>query len=100
MPMAWRGLLASISLALVLSPADASADAQIWTVRPGDALSVLAQRFGVTVEEIKKWNALDSDMIRVGQSLIILEQRYLYSAFDDVEELVGIGVHLPSGRNA
>lgn len=59
----------------MLSPADASADAQIWTVRPGDALSVLAQRFGVTVEEIKKWNALDSDMIRVGQSLIILERQ-------------------------
>lgn len=72
--MRWRGLLAWVLVLLVSSPRGADADARIWTVRAGDALSLLAQRFGVTVDQIKEWNTLDSDMIRIGQSLIILDR--------------------------
>ena len=77
--MGWRGLLALL-VVFLCTPRGALADARIWTVRSGDALSLLAQRFGVTVQQIKEWNALDSDLIRVGQSLIILESNKALSS--------------------
>jgi LysM repeat protein len=41
------------------------------TVRAGDALSVLADRFGVSVEDLQEWNELDDDRIQVGQELVV-----------------------------
>ncbi|MBN1947248.1 MAG: penicillin-insensitive murein endopeptidase [Bradymonadales bacterium] len=41
------------------------------TVRRGETLSELANEYGVTVDEIRRWNDLESDLIRVGQELII-----------------------------
>jgi LysM repeat protein len=40
-------------------------------VKPGDSLSVIAQRHGVKVADIKKANNLTSDLIRVNQKLVI-----------------------------
>lgn len=40
-----------------------------WRVRSGDALSVIAERFGVSVDEIRAWNSLQGDVIFVGQEL-------------------------------
>jgi LysM repeat protein len=42
---------------------------ETWVVQPGDALGVLAQRFGISVAELKQWNRLQDDRIRVGQEL-------------------------------
>lgn len=42
-----------------------------YTVRWGDTLFSIAQRFGTTVEAIKAANGLTSDLILVGQELII-----------------------------
>lgn len=47
----------------------ASANAGTWVVQPGDALSLVAARFDVTVEQIRKWNELEGDRIEVGQEL-------------------------------
>lgn len=47
----------------------AHADIQTFTVRPGDALSLLAHRFGVTVDELMQWNSLADDRIYPGQTL-------------------------------
>ncbi len=43
----------------------------IHEVSPGDTLSEIAVKYGVTVEEILAANGLDSDVIRVGQKLAI-----------------------------
>lgn len=43
----------------------------IYTVRSGDTLWLLAQRFGTTVDEIKRINNLTSDALSVGQQLKI-----------------------------
>ncbi|MGJ8668210.1 MAG: LysM peptidoglycan-binding domain-containing protein [Oceanococcus sp.] len=40
-----------------------------YTVKAGDALSLIAQKYSVTVSEIQKWNQLDSATIRPGQKL-------------------------------
>jgi len=47
----------------------AQADARAIVVQRGDALSLLAVRFQVTVEELRRWNHLDSDRIQAGQEL-------------------------------
>ncbi|MEB2776024.1 LysM peptidoglycan-binding domain-containing protein [Algoriphagus sp. D3-2-R+10] len=43
----------------------------IYKVRSGDVLGSIAQRHGVTVTQIKSWNNLSSNLIRVGQTLRI-----------------------------
>ncbi|WP_051556405.1 glycosyl hydrolase family 18 protein [Alkalihalobacterium bogoriense] len=45
-----------------------------YTVKSGDTLFLLAREFGTTVETIKALNGLTSDMIFVGQTLLIPTQ--------------------------
>ncbi|PZX47506.1 LysM peptidoglycan-binding domain-containing protein [Algoriphagus chordae] len=42
-----------------------------YKVRSGDVLGSIARRYGVTVTQIKSWNNLSSNLIRVGQTLRI-----------------------------
>lgn len=42
-----------------------------YKVRSGDVLGSIAQRHGVTVTQIKSWNNLSSNLIRVGQTIRI-----------------------------
>ncbi|UNY99727.1 LysM peptidoglycan-binding domain-containing protein [Zhouia spongiae] len=44
-------------------------------VRNGDVLGKIAQRYGVRVSEIKRWNGLRSNTIRVGQRLKIYPKK-------------------------
>lgn len=46
----------------------------IYHVKSGDTLGHIAKRYKVSVNQIKKWNNLRSDMIRVGQKLRIKQQ--------------------------
>ena len=41
------------------------------TVRAGESLSVIAQRYGTRVRQIRETNGLESDAIRVGQNLLV-----------------------------
>lgn len=41
------------------------------TVKRGDSLHKLAQDYNCTVEDLKRWNQLDSKIIHVGQSLVV-----------------------------
>src|SRR5690606_9407885 len=43
----------------------------IYRVRSGDALGSIAQRYNTTVANLKKWNSLNSHIIKVGQNLSI-----------------------------
>lgn len=40
-------------------------------VKRGETLEVIARRYGVSVSEIRKWNRLKGDRLRVGQKLIV-----------------------------
>ncbi len=42
-----------------------------YTVEPGDNLGGIAEEYGVTVAELKEWNALEGDVIRAGAILRI-----------------------------
>ncbi|HZY82549.1 MAG TPA: LysM peptidoglycan-binding domain-containing protein [Cyclobacteriaceae bacterium] len=43
----------------------------VYRVKSGDALGVIARRYGVRLEDLKKWNNLSSNMIKSGQRLNI-----------------------------
>ena len=51
-------------------------DKVVYRVRSGDVLGTIAQRYRVRVSDIRKWNNLRGNMIRVGQNLNI----WLYSS--------------------
>ncbi|MET0050682.1 MAG: LysM peptidoglycan-binding domain-containing protein [Candidatus Thiodiazotropha sp.] len=40
-----------------------------YKVRPGDSLSRIAERFKVSVNDLKRWNTLDDKYLRPGQSI-------------------------------
>jgi len=54
-----------------LTPTRVQADARTVVVKQGDALITIAERHGVTVAQIKRWNDLRGDMIRIGQKLVV-----------------------------
>lgn len=54
-----------------LAPTRVRAEAPMVVVQEGDALSSIAQRAGVSVADIKKWNRLEGDLIRIGQRLVV-----------------------------
>jgi membrane-bound lytic murein transglycosylase D len=53
-----------------------------YRVRSGDYLGKIANRYGVSVSSIKRWNGLRSDNLRVGQRLTIYPRRAVASAPD------------------
>lgn len=42
-----------------------------YVVRRGDALSTIATRFGATPDEIRRWNGLSGDRVKIGQRLLV-----------------------------
>ena len=43
----------------------------VYTVKKGDNLGKIASRHGVTINNIKRWNRMKSNKVRVGQRLSI-----------------------------
>jgi len=46
-----------------------------YTVRSGDTLSLIAVKFSLTVNDLKKWNKLTSTRLNVGQKLAVGESK-------------------------
>lgn len=57
---------------LLASPA--SAERRTVQVAPGDRLGAIAQRYGVSVDELRSWNHLESDRILAGQELVVSDE--------------------------
>jgi len=64
-----RTLLIALCLVLLLWRDGIAVGAH--TVRPAETLSHIAARYGVTVSNLKRWNGLSSDRIKVGQALAV-----------------------------
>jgi LysM repeat protein len=64
------GMFRTLGIALLclvaLAPSRVEAEAPTVIVKQGDALSLIAERAGVSVEQIKEWNHLNGDLIRIG----------------------------------
>lgn len=53
------------------SPATKRGNAVVYTVKSGDVLGKIAQRYHCRVSQIKDWNNLYSDRLKIGQKLYI-----------------------------
>ncbi len=42
-----------------------------YTVRRGDALSLIARKFDATADQIRQWNQLEGDRVKIGQKLLV-----------------------------
>jgi LysM repeat protein len=42
-----------------------------YTVRRGDALSLIATKFDATVDQIRQWNQIEGDRVKIGQKLLV-----------------------------
>jgi membrane-bound lytic murein transglycosylase D len=63
---------ASDSTAVKPAPKPAPAPkSQVYTVRKGDTLNLIARKYGVTIAEMKKWNPKLTDRLQVGQKITI-----------------------------
>jgi membrane-bound lytic murein transglycosylase D len=60
-------------LVIPIAGAVASAGPQRYAVRRGDTLITVADRFGVSVEELRRWNHLSSNIVKPGSSLAVVE---------------------------
>ncbi len=59
------------SPATVVTPSIPDGESFIYTVKSGDVLGKIAERHGVRVSELKRWNGLRGDNIDIGQKLTI-----------------------------
>jgi membrane-bound lytic murein transglycosylase D len=59
-------------LVIPVAGAVANAGPQRYAVRRGDTLITVADRFGVSVEELRRWNHLSSNFVKPGNSLAVV----------------------------
>lgn len=79
-------LLGEIDTTILLTPAPADGKTD-YTIVAGDSLGKLAQRFGTTVDLIKKSNNLSRDLIRVGDRLRIYQGHFAVTVNKTTNEL-------------
>lgn len=70
-PLTWQALYETYLGAEDVIPPNADTGVTEYVVRSGDTLWLLAQRFGTTVDAIKKLNGLTGDDLQIGQVLRI-----------------------------
>lgn len=63
-----------------IPPVEKAPQGSTYSVVAGDSLSQIAKKFGTTVNEIKELNHLTSDMIFVGQTLLIPNEQVVEEA--------------------
>lgn len=57
---------------LVVNNMEVSADTvKLHSVQPKEGLYSICKKYGITITQIKEWNNLPGDMLKVGQQLII-----------------------------
>lgn len=72
----WNKLTSDTIIAgekLTISSEETTTSGQ-YTIKAGDTLSKIAQKFGTTVNNLKVWNNLSSDMIYAGSALSVKGQ--------------------------
>ncbi len=61
------------TLVIPVAAGSASTGQQRYTLRRGDTLVTVADRFGVSVEQLRSWNRLTSGRVAPGRSLYVVE---------------------------
>jgi membrane-bound lytic murein transglycosylase D len=61
-----------------VAPASASATTTLYRARRGDNLVTVADRFGVTVAQLRRWNHFRGNTVRPGQRLYVAEPVHIH----------------------
>lgn len=70
--------LSGVSAVIVpVAPASATRSTTLYRARRGDTLVTIADRFGVTVEQLRRWNHLRGSVIRPGKRLYVAEPAHV-----------------------
>ncbi len=73
----WPGPAADLSATGAPAPTSSGASKMAagtkHTVGSGDTLSRIAQKYGCSMDQLKKWNSLTSDALQKGQALIVAQ---------------------------
>ncbi len=72
------------------TPPNMTEENNIYTVQKGDTLSKIAKEYNTTVEELKKLNNLDSDIIKIGQVLYLPTTNIINYTVQKGDTLYGI----------
>ncbi|MGH9588036.1 MAG: transglycosylase SLT domain-containing protein [Acidobacteriaceae bacterium] len=65
------------AVVIPLSPRSASRATTLYRVRHGDTLITIADRFGVTVEQLHRWNHIRGSHVRLGSRLHVAEPAHI-----------------------
>jgi LysM repeat protein len=55
--------------------AKATVSQQVYVVKSGDSLYLIARKHGVSVDDLQRWNSLRGDTIQPGQKLVVRAAR-------------------------
>lgn len=67
----YNGDTLAVKIAAMDSPVSSDGKRIVYKVKKGDSLSVIARRHHVKVDQLKRWNSLKSNNLRIGQKLVI-----------------------------
>lgn len=84
-------MLGKLSLLLIILfffsfPSFSLTEETYHTVKRGETLSKIAKKYGITEEELKRWNKLKNSKIFVGQKLMVKEQTSQSSKIKEVSK--------------
>ena len=57
--------------AKVTDPAPVALEGTTYRVQPGDTLWSIAQRFGVSVRQLKRWNRMRGSLLKLERELVV-----------------------------
>lgn len=75
----------------IVRRAESDPGSTTYTVRTGDSLYQIAREHDMSVDELQALNNLDSDMLRVGQRILVKETRSTPSIAESAEESTAQG---------
>jgi membrane-bound lytic murein transglycosylase D len=67
-----RGSIIRVGQRLVIPVRKRKKEKTIYKVRPGDTLIKIARRFGVDPKQLKAWNKKETNIIKVGEKLVVI----------------------------
>ncbi|MGF1657447.1 MAG: LysM peptidoglycan-binding domain-containing protein [Verrucomicrobiales bacterium] len=67
----YKSLLGELNLLMLMNLDPAEDNVQMHTVRPGEAISILARRYRISSDMLMRLNGLSSINLRIGQELLI-----------------------------
>lgn len=67
----YNGDTLAVKIATMGPPLSSDGKRIVYKVKKGDSLSVIARRHHVKVDQLKRWNSLKTDKLRIGQKLVI-----------------------------